>query len=700
MASIDRSSQILNQAEAVMARYNSSSLEAYKFSHGWYTDKYMYTCTGFDDSERCNNAWISWMYGQQITRTESYTTAVQTSVFVTIETQGNGKRYTDCDGIPRFRFSDGPITTITKTISMIRDTTIWSVTSSQLYTEFVYPSNRSFPHCYPSPQFCSRLNYDFISKLMIAATQELGTATIARPFQEPCREPPFDQESYCSLYTESEVILFYWPPALTSRDICAAEGYGTAMTLNQNISSVITHVTSAITFAGQDLYLSKVEPRIVQCWGRGCASTLVPGAFPICLGECYDDIDAGRPKSSITWISSSVFSGPFTFTYPNVYLAHRPIYRGFGDHTWAWGPVTQDTMIRSAGIIKLRSDDIYSEHRTYRNPERGVDFAQRVANGEFRPRFSPNDIDEHFETDGKVYLPYSLKPFNFGHLNDPVPASVFYDARYEDCWGSQSHCGTITHGHYRPRIALKNHVWFSLFPEHFSCDIKILNDPPRAITALPLPTLDPPYIPKFHAQPGAAASPSWSMPTGLPPTTNLAPYDDTDEKHSDDLPASYSNQELRDSKINRLHDGSTGDGLRGKHVPLMFGLLDSNFPKPDQRNSDDNMNNMDNAQPVPSKTRPLSQWNAENIFDSFSDGVKTRSSERWKSLTHPGQSVIRSQLTLSNEEGEHGTTVTEFPTTDRPGGDTKKPNSAKGSPNIFSALWWFVGISSVLLLLA
>jgi len=51
-----------------------------------------------------------------------------------------------------------------------------------------------------------------------------------------------------------EVILFYWPPTLTSRDICAGNGYGTAITVSTNtiFPSIIT--TSAITFKGPDTF--------------------------------------------------------------------------------------------------------------------------------------------------------------------------------------------------------------------------------------------------------------------------------------------------------------------------------------------------------------------------------------------------------------------------------------------------------------
>jgi hypothetical protein len=415
-----------------MARNSSVGVTAQVCDKEW---NGTYICIGFEDSEKCNNAWIAWVYDAETSRTAIYTTAVQTSIFVTIETHGDGETYTDCDDIPRFRFRDSPITTTTRTISMVRETTLWTFSPlSYLYTGCSPSSqycgqlsHRPVPHCSPAPQFCSRLNYDFIRDLMVSATKDPDPPVLARPFREACdRAPPFENSgAECNLYAEAEVMLFYWPPDLVSRNICAADGYGTANTVQKNFSSVITYVTSAVTFDGQNLYLKEVEPSTVRCAASGCSTTLIAGEYPVCLGECFET-DPFSYKSTVEWVSSSVLSGPFTFTYPSVYLAHRPIRIGRRHNS-------EDSVIRDAGIVALRTDDIYSEHRSYRNSEHGVNYAQRVAKGEFLPRFSPYDVQRHFERDGKTYLPYSLRSFNFGHLENPVPASVFYNARYEDC---------------------------------------------------------------------------------------------------------------------------------------------------------------------------------------------------------------------------------------------------------------------------
>jgi hypothetical protein len=36
---------------------------------------------------------------------------------------------------------------------------------------------------------------------------------------------------------------------------------------------------------------------------------------------------------------------------------------------------------------------------------------------------------------GTTYLPYFLSYFNFGNLEDPVPVSIYYNARTGDCPG-------------------------------------------------------------------------------------------------------------------------------------------------------------------------------------------------------------------------------------------------------------------------
>jgi hypothetical protein len=74
---------------------------------------------------------------------------------------------------------------------------------------------------------------------------------------------------------------------------------------------------------------------------------------------------------------------------------------------------------------------------------------------------------------------YKKVPLNFGDLSNPVPASAYFDAR-DDCWGKQSHCGTITDDSYRPNIYLDVEAWRSLMANDIDhCFIDGLYDPPQ-----------------------------------------------------------------------------------------------------------------------------------------------------------------------------------------------------------------------------
>jgi hypothetical protein len=91
-------------------------------------------------------------------------------------------------------------------------------------------------------------------------------------------------------------------------------------------------------------------------------------------------------------------------------------------------------------------------------------------------------------------------PFDFGQIQDPVPASVYYNAR-TDCRGTQTHCGTITDDSYSPNLVLKNKVWFSMMPpEAFGCLRPLIVDPPIALKPMRVSSLEEAHIPVFtHA---------------------------------------------------------------------------------------------------------------------------------------------------------------------------------------------------------
>jgi hypothetical protein len=67
---------------------------------------------------------------------------------------------------------------------------------------------------------------------------------------------------------------------------------------------------------------------------------------------------------------------------------------------------------------------------------------------------------------------------DFEDLPNPVPASIYFDARINDCWGKQTHCGTINDDSFRPKISLDLTIWRDLLPKDIDCPVLVLNDPP------------------------------------------------------------------------------------------------------------------------------------------------------------------------------------------------------------------------------
>jgi hypothetical protein len=77
-----------------------------------------------------------------------------------------------------------------------------------------------------------------------------------------------------------------------------------------------------------------------------------------------------------------------------------------------------------------------------------------------------------------------MVPLDLSNLPNPVPASVYFDARSDDCWAKHSHCSTITDDSYRPRLAIKARVWSSLMEGWSDCYHGSLVDPPIGLRPL------------------------------------------------------------------------------------------------------------------------------------------------------------------------------------------------------------------------
>jgi hypothetical protein len=192
-------------------------------------------------------------------------------------------------------------------------------------------------------------------------------------------------------------------------------------------------------------------------------------------------------------VGTSVLKGPFTFTSLTVYLAHHAIVGQTmtqfpGNFTPVWGT----TMIRSAGIVPLRADQVSSVRPLRQNALQmsGLAYAQLVANGTYDQAQYSNR--------------WEMSSFNFAHLQNPVPASVYYDARSNDCWGGlkQSHCGTITDDTFRPQLAFGNKVWASIASDWFDCYQPGLVDPAIVLHPVQTTLAAPLLAHKTTAQPG------------------------------------------------------------------------------------------------------------------------------------------------------------------------------------------------------
>lgn len=69
----------------------------------------------------------------------------------------------------------------------------------------------------------------------------------------------------CGMEGGKEVVLLYWPPELEARNICAANGQGTAFTKGyQNLISPFVVTTSAITFSGLGIEEFSSDGRLAE----------------------------------------------------------------------------------------------------------------------------------------------------------------------------------------------------------------------------------------------------------------------------------------------------------------------------------------------------------------------------------------------------------------------------------------------------
>jgi hypothetical protein len=275
-----------------------------------------------------------------------------------------------------------------------------------------------------------------------------------------------------------EVVLFYWPPNGSTVK------YGLNQTLSpasgeDSHSSRRIAVIPAVTFRGRDLYLDSVST----------------------FGEQVDHYE--KP-----YINRSTMKGPFTFTSPTIYLAHHAITFDYSNEVEPRSFSAASRSVRPAGVIGLKSADVSSVvplHPTYNND---TEYASLVANGKFKQ--PPIQM-------------WTTVPLNFADLDDPVPARPYFDARWEDCWGEQTHCGTITDGNYRPRLVISASVWGTVSgPMSDICFMPQLVDPPLALTEITdgTPEENRPALPPIQKGPGRI---EWNLAASATATVGDAP---------------------------------------------------------------------------------------------------------------------------------------------------------------------------------
>jgi hypothetical protein len=354
---------------------------------------------------------------------------------------------------------------------------------------------RKRPPCIMSPNYCSQLwNQKFAGLLKDGKDVLYSNTTIE--MTNVC-----DDAEHCTLEVGDEVIMIYWPRGIESNRVCTGP---------DGKCAPLTTTTTAITFKGQDLYLRDVIMRTMN------APT---GLMSISI------------SSKSRYIPSSVLYGNWTFTWPTIYMAHHPMFAISTSYGRIGGPAPIDmsrqftwvgSTLRTAGIIPLERDHLSSIAPIAANRRLGDQYPKLVAQGVFQqdpwpdndPMFEINIDKGRREKFSEVVYPNELESINFKNFENPVPASVYYDARVGDCWGKQSHCGTITDDSYRPSLAIKEKVWLSLLPKHYKCGRPMLVDPPISLllvatSALPAPTVRT-YSP---AKPGGMATPPASAPT-------------------------------------------------------------------------------------------------------------------------------------------------------------------------------------------
>jgi hypothetical protein len=194
-------------------------------------------------------------------------TTTDESIFRISEGVGKGYTYMECDGIPRFRFHSHPTSTTSRTVTATfrpRGVDI-DIYWGAIYAETILGTPVPVPRCSVEDEHCKEYRSLYRSERLKSIGSAPGPddfdyAKSAHLFLEADRGCALLKEQ-CKMDVGEEVVLIYWPPLLVSRNICAANGYGTAVTQTEDSpeSGPLVVTTDAITFHGLD-----VEPLLSE----------------------------------------------------------------------------------------------------------------------------------------------------------------------------------------------------------------------------------------------------------------------------------------------------------------------------------------------------------------------------------------------------------------------------------------------------
>jgi hypothetical protein len=276
------------------------------------------------------------------------------------------------------------------------------------------------PRCYVPPTLCEGIwaainDQDEVGVYPGIIRHDRAISYPMDMMNEIC--PPPDR--VCQAVMRKEVLIMYWPDSLRLDNSSNCGGgldlggrSGSALFTANKRQEMKTNTkplvvtTDRITFRGVDLV----------------------------------KIDKGATKPA-AFVPPSVLTGHFEFTSPTVYIAHHDISASIAHISYIDGTKEYvlrartgsptHTLIRAAGSMAVLPE-LISSIRVSRSQSNGLgsavdakEYVQQVAAGNFDPHTSLEF----------VFLPtYDLPsqttlPLNLADLVDPVPASVYYDAR-------------------------------------------------------------------------------------------------------------------------------------------------------------------------------------------------------------------------------------------------------------------------------